>query len=264
MQASQLALTAVMGSDGAQRWHHRRDTFVPPSNRFDPGRCEVVALPEAEAKQFVIQHHYSGSYPAARFRVGLVAKPRDGIAFLGGVAVFSVPMQAAAISKYLGGSLLEGVELGRLVLLDHPLLGYNAESWFVARAFRLLKAALPDVKGVVSYSDPVTRYNADGEVVKPGHAGIVYRALNGLYHGRSSARTHIIARDGRVVSERSLSKIRLGESGVDYSIRQLIALGAPARLPHEDGRAYVERALAEGGFRKSRHPGNHVFSWRVA
>lgn len=218
-------------------------------------------IPEADAKQFVTDHHYSASYPAARVRVGLMAKPATGVEYLGGVAVFSVPMQPAAVPKYLGCAPNDGVELGRLVLLDDDLLGYNAESWFVARAFRLLRKVIPTIRGVVSYSDPVPRYSAEGGLVKPGHAGIVYRALNGLYLGRSSARTLILAPDGRVVSERSLSKIRLGESGEDYAMRQLVAMGAPQRALRESGRDYVARALVEGGFRKTRHPGNHVFSW---
>ena len=37
-------------------------------------------------------------------------------------------------------------------------------------------------------------------------------------------------------------------------------MGAPARRPLEDARAYLARALAEGEFRRLRHPGNHVFS----
>lgn len=256
-----LSLGDITGNAGSQRWRNRRDSFVPPATLFNPSRCEVVLLPEADAKQFVTEHHYSGSYPAARVRVGLMAKPALGKEFLGGVAVFSVPMQSAAIPKYLGCAANDGVELGRLVLLDDELLGYNAESWFVARAFRLLRKALPSVRGVVSYSDPVARYTSEGELVKPGHAGIIYRALNGDYQGRSSARTLILANDGRVVSERSLSKIRLGESGEDYAMRQLVDMGAPPRGLRESGRDYVTRALQEGGFRKARHPGNHVFSW---
>lgn len=261
MREYSLSLSDITGSAGSQRWCHRRDSFVPPTALFNPSRCEVVLLPESDAKRFVMAHHYSGSYPAARVRVGLMAKPALGREFLGGVAVFSVPMQSAAIPKYLGCDPNDGVELGRLVLLDDELLGYNAESWFVARAFRLLKKTLPSVRGVVSYSDPVARYTAEGALVKPGHAGIIYRALNGDYQGRSSARTIILAHDGRVVSERSLSKIRLGESGEDYAMRQLVDMGAPSRGLRESGRDYVARALQEGGFRKERHPGNHVFSW---
>lgn len=116
---------------------------------------------------------------------------------------------------------------------------------------------------MLSYCDPLERRDASGRVVKRGHIGTVYRAHNGRYAGRSSARTMVLAADGRVVSERALSKIRLDEQGAGYAMRQLAALGAPPRLPHESGAAYVVRALADGGFRKLRHPGNHVFTWRL-
>ncbi|NEX60103.1 Mom family adenine methylcarbamoylation protein [Noviherbaspirillum galbum] len=259
----QMSLEWLTGEAGSQRWRQHQSRFVPPAVRFDPSRVEVTEIPEAIAKPFVLGHHYSGSYPAARFRVGLFVKPVCGDEYLGGVAVFSVPMQNAAVPKYLGVEAGQGVELGRLVLLDDPLLGFNAESWFVSRAFRLLRARLPQIAGVLSYSDPMARYAQDGSKVFPGHAGIVYRALSGHYHGRSSARTLIVAKDGRTVSERALSKIRLGESGVEYAIRQLQAMGAPGRLPFEDGAGYVARALEEGGFRRVKHPGNHVFSWTL-
>lgn len=259
---TQLSLPVITGSAGSQRWKERRSRFTPKGTLFNPARCEIVPIPEGMAKEFITQHHYSGSYPAARFRVGLMLKPGSfQPSFLAGCAVLSVPMQSAVVPKYLGVEANEGVELGRLVLLDHDALGFNAESYFVARAFKLLREALPNLKGVVSYADPLPRFAADGELVKPGHAGTIYKALNGRYHGRSGKRTLIISRSGQVVSERALSKIRNEEQGMDYACRQLLAMGAPSRIAHELARDYVNRALIEGGFQKAQHPGNHVFSW---
>ena len=97
-----------------------------------------------------------------------------------------------------------------------------------------------------------------------GHVGTVYRAFNGKYVGRSSARTMVLSRDGRCVSERALSKIRGDEQGAAYALRQLREIGAPARRGGEHGDDYVARALDEGGFRKVRHPGNLTFTWRLS
>ncbi len=259
----QLSFDEITGMAGSQRWRSKRSRFVPPDRLFDPSRCEAVILSESEAKSFVLQHHYSGSYPAARVRTGLIVTPQFGKPYLAGAAVFSVPMQGAAITKYLSvPHQNDGVELGRLVLLDDEYTGFNAESWFVSRSFKLLRLAIPGISGVISYSDPVPRYADDGALVKPGHAGTIYRAVNAKYHGRSRRRTLLVSKSGIVVSERAISKIRNEEVGIDYACRQLVALGAPPIMPHEPGAGYVVRALTEGGFRKISHPGNHVFSWQ--
>ena len=259
----QLSFDQICGSDGSLRWNKRRSRFVPRDTSFNPSRCEVIALPEAEAKAFVVREHYSGSYPVTRFRCGIMVKPFLGASFLGGVAVFSVPMQGRAIIKYLGvEDQNAGVELGRLILLDdEKMLGFNAESWFLAKSFKLLRSAIPSLKGVISYADPLPRYAEDGTEVKPGHAGVCYKAASGKFLGRSSKRNLVVSRNGMVVSERSLSKIRNGESGEQYASKQLITLGAPARAPFEDSRAYIDRALVEGGFKRVPHPGNFVFAW---
>lgn len=222
---------------------------------FDPSNATVDLIDERPAKAFVHQHHYSGTYPAARRRAGLFIGTR-----LVGVCVFSVPVHQGIVPKYFDGlDPAHGVELGRLVLLDE--VAANAESWFVARAFRLLRADLPEVLGVVSYSDPVARTTAAGDVVKPGHVGTVYQALNAAYRGRARGQNMVLDRHGRVVSARALSKLRNGESGAAYVYQQLLACGAPKRRATESDRDYVTRALREGDFRRVPHPGNHTYSW---
>lgn len=91
----QLAL-----GEGCQRWLQRRPRYRPPGEPFDPGRCEVALIDEGTAKPWVIEHHYSGSYPAARLRVGLFLKERHRREQLGGVAVFSVPMNQAVVGHF--------------------------------------------------------------------------------------------------------------------------------------------------------------------
>lgn len=242
------------------RWNERRARYRPAGEVFDPSRAAVAPIDEATAKAFVTRHHYSASYPAARLRAGLFVKTATSCERLAGVAVFSVPMQQRVVPCYFPTLLpAEGVELGRLVLLDE--IPSNAESWFTARAFRLLREALPAVRGIVSYSDPMERRTESGELVKPGHVGIVYQALNAQYQGRTRGETLTVARDGRVVSRRALSKLKHDEVGAAYAYAQLRAMGAPERQLLESGPAYVTRAIREGGFAQIRHPGNHTYTW---
>jgi hypothetical protein len=84
----------ILGEGQAQRWRRRRDVFVPPESRFDPTRHGVEPIEvDTVARDFVVEHHYSRSFPAARARFGLYEVSDCGERALVGVAVFSVPMQ---------------------------------------------------------------------------------------------------------------------------------------------------------------------------
>lgn len=238
-----------------QRWRNRRESYRPAGEPIDPARYGVEVLPDdARAKAFVEAHHYAASFPAARCRIGMF-RMRE----LVGVAVFSVPAQQAAIPRWTGTS--DGVELGRFVLLDD--VPANGETWFLSRAFRALAQELPDVRTVLSYSDPLPRPRADGTLLTPGHVGIIYRAFNGRFVGRSRAETLHLDREGRTVSRRALSKLKHGERGAEGVYQRLIELGAPARNDGEEPGRYIERALREGPFRRVRHPGNLAYVWAV-
>jgi hypothetical protein len=247
---------------GNQRWREHRASYRPPREPLDP-RCYAVDLvSEKDAKAFVCRHHYSCSFPASRLRVGLYRARPATRAELVGVAVFSVPMTQAVITRWTGLPPSRGVELGRLVLLDE--VEGNAETWFLARAFRLLAATLPEVHAVVSFSDPMQRVAEDGHLVTPGHVGSCLQSFNGRHVGRSKSRTLVLDRGGRVVSDRALAKIRNDERGAGYAYSQLVAAGAPTIHAGESGRDYVSRALIEGPFRKVRHPGNLAYVWPSA
>ena len=182
-----------------QRWRDGRSVFVD-GDRFEPADHLVADLAEADARAFVLDHHYSGSYPADRHRVGLwrVGARRQ----LVGVAVFSVSMNQAVVPRYTGLKPGQGVELGRLVLLDDVAM--PGETWFMSRAFRSLRAAKGEVEAVVSYADPQPRRDAAGVIVKPGHVGRIYAALSGHHHGKSAPRSGWATRSGALVSERAL------------------------------------------------------------
>lgn len=253
---------------GAQRWREGRYRHRPAGEPFAPGRHAVEPLDRGEAAPFVQRHHYAGSYPAARVAYGLhrCAGPyRPGLLFgaaLVGVVVFARGQQDAAAERYAPGvDPAHVVELARLVLLDE--VEGNAESWAVARAFRLLRADLPEVRLVLSSSDPVVRRAVDGTPRLRGHVGQVYQGLGAIYHGRSKARRQVLTPSGEVIPERAWEKLRAGDRGAEGLYQRLLAWGAPPIRQGEDGRAYADRALVEGPWRVVRHPGCHVYSWRL-
>ena len=235
-----------------QRWRDRRGAWRPASELIQASRYTVAPIERTAAAAFVEAHHYSGSYVASRLQVGL----HDG-ARLVGVAAFSVGVQPRAMPRWCGVAQAEGIELGRFVLLDE--VPGNGETWFLARAFAALRAELPEVRAVLSYSDPVPRRADDGRVVMPGHVGTIYQAHNGRYLGRGSARSIWLDRSGRVVSRRTLDKVLSGDRGQAAAVDELVRLGAP-RPGSADPRAWLPLAL-RATCRQVRHPGNHVYAW---
>ncbi len=234
-----------------QRWKDRRGAWRPADELIDTSKYDVEPIKgDEEAKSFVTRHHYSGSYPAARFRFGLY-DPK-----LVGVAVFSVPCSYRVLTKVFPCDPKAAVELGRLVLLD--CVGGNGESWFISRCHEQLRKS--GIAGVVSFSDPTPRRRRDGGVVMPGHVGTVYQATNGVYLGRGDARTLHLMDDGRVFSHRAAQKIRKQESGWQYAVDQLVQAGA-APLGDEDPAVWLKREL--GRFRRLRHRGNHKYAWAL-
>lgn len=238
--------------DVCQRWRERRDTYRPAGEVFNPHAHEVASIPDdTTAKRFVVAHHYSGTYPAARFRFGLYERTGE----LVGVAVYSVPMTAAVLRPF---DAQAAVELGRLVLLDH--VRANAESWFIAETFRRLRGL--GIEGVVSFSDPEPRTDARGVEVFRGHVGTVYQALNATYQGRATPRTLRLLPNGAVLSDRALSKIRARERGWEYAVGQLVAHGAAEPRVLEDLRAWLPREIARVTTTR-RHHGNHRYLWAL-
>lgn len=236
---------------GNQRWLFREDRYRPPAETIRTSDYEVAAIPEKDAKDFVVTHHYSASYPAARFRFGL---HRHGA--LVGVAVFSVPM-GWGVLKQLPGPHETQSELGRFVLLDE--VPGNGETWFLARCFEGLRAQ--HQRGVISFSDPVPRTTQAGRQIFAGHVGTIYQASNGVFLGRGKARTLRLLPDGRVFSDRAISKIRNLERGRSYAAQILQGYGADA-LDENDPRGWLEHWLPQLT-RPLKHPGNLKYAWTL-
>lgn len=248
---------------GNQRWRERKAIFRRPDEQIRTADYEVAPIAEdATAKAFVEAHHYSGSFPAARFRFGLY---RHGE--LAGVAVFSHPARDEVLTRVFStGDALDSTELGRFVLLDG--VKGNGETWFLARCFEQLKSE--GLVGVVSFSDPFKRTDIEGNVVMPGHVGTIYQAANGRYLGRAKSETLRLLPNGQSISRRTLSKIRDGRKGWRYATEKLVAVGAlaPACLEHETPDLAELNAWLDGVLpkvtRSVMHPGNHKYAWALA
>ena len=78
---------------------------------------------------------------------------------------------------------------------------------------RALRREKPDVLSVISYADPVPRTTANGQVIKPGHIGMIYAVMGAAYRGRATPRMDTLCPDGQPFNDRKLSKIRAGEQG---------------------------------------------------
>ena len=257
-----------MITDLNQRWRDRRGTYRPAGEVIRTSDYDVAPALHKPIKDFVLRHHYSSRYPAARRRFGLYRRGE-----LVGAAVFSHPCRNDVLTGVLPGSHTDSMELGRLVLLDD--VQANGESWFVARCFDLLRRE--GVVGIVSFSDPVERRRTDGSVIFPGHVGCLYQALNAVYLGRGKPRILRIFPDGVVLSDRTISKIRSQEKGwlggvrlleqygaeplagiqarkQDWSPREIVAPTVIAADPREWLKVWVPRITTP-----LRHTGNHKY-----
>jgi hypothetical protein len=235
----------------AQRWRAGRASYRPTGEPINTMAYEVADLTrDTEAKAFVVRHHYSGTFPAARRRFGLMHRGS-----LAGVAVFSQPVRDAVVAC-LPGDPGEKVELGRFVLLDD--VPSNGETWFLGRCFEVLRR--DGFAGVVSFSDPFPRVRIDGVVVMPGHVGTIYQAHNATYLGQSRPDTLRLLPDGRVLSSRALAKLRKRDRGWRYVANQLEGYGAEPLLG--DPKTWLATWLPVLT-RTVRHPGNHKYAWTL-
>jgi hypothetical protein len=111
------------------------------------------------------------------------------------------------------------------------------ETWFLGKVFAA--AAREGLRGVVSFANSVVRRAADGRLVVPGHAGLIYQAKGAEALGRSDAATMLMLPNGTTLDRRALSKVRRGECGHEYVERRLAAFGVAARRPGESGGAFL-------------------------
>ncbi len=238
-----------------KRWNNGTQRFLVPTNVFEPRDYRVDVVAQRDAKAFVLQHHYAASWVAALFAFGLYC-----VRELVGVAVFSVPMSQAVLRAHLSVEPHQGIELGRFILAES--VGFNGESFFLARALRFLKQADSKLQAVLSFADPLERRDTlTGQLTKRAHYGTVYKSTNAERLGRSSPRWLHVLPNGNVVSPRTLSKIRNEEQGSAYAEALLTRGGIDARRPFESGRAWLDRTVPT--MLRVHHPGNYAFGFTL-
>lgn len=247
-----------MQTDRSQRWRERRQTFIPSATEINPHDYSVDRIDSTkQAKPFIQTHHYSGTYPASRADFGLFKNGPAGTSRLVGVACFSVPVSNASIPLHTGLAPCQGADLGRFVLLDE--IPGNGETFFLSRAFRMLRREKPAILSIIAYSDPVRRATASGEIILPGHIGALYQVCGARYQGRSSPRTDLLLPNGTIFSPRAMSKIRAQDTGAAYAERQLLQHATSPRTFGESPTDWIKRLETEGTLQRRRHPNNHVY-----
>jgi hypothetical protein len=233
-----------------QRWRNGRERYRPAGETIVTREYEISETQSDHLiREFLAHHHYLRSTPPARFRFCLYHSGQ-----LVGAAVFTHPTNDLSVTKTFGCAAIEGVELSRLVLLDE--VPANGESDFVGACLRHLRAR--GLAGVISFADPVARSTVDGRLVKPGHVGTVYQALNGCLIGRSTARTLRLLPDGSVLADRTIQKLRRGEPGT-RAIRQALenlGISLPSGAVGSDLNTVLDRCT-----RSLRHSGNYKYAW---
>jgi hypothetical protein len=256
LETELLPLAALSSPISNQRWRRGFDRYRPAAESIRTADYDVVELPDDRlAKAFVLVHHYSGSYPAARWRFGLFHRGT-----LQGVAVFSHPCNDRVLTTVFPGTATDSVELGRFVLLDE--VPGNGETWMLGQCFHLLRRE--GLAGVVAFSDPCRRLNRAGVPIFAGHIGTIYQAHNATYLGRGTPRTLSVLPDGSVLSERAQQKVRAADRGLRYVVARMVDFGAqpPWSYRPEDLAAWL-RAWKRRLCRRIRHCGNYKYAWAL-
>jgi hypothetical protein len=114
---------------------------------------------------WMLHRHYLGKWPGVA--TALIALCRRDVP-VGCIVFAEAPRET---SKRYGGHTWE---LARLWVDDAE--PRNTETWFIARAVRLVRRLCPTIRFLVSYADPSV-----------GHEGTVYRAAGWVYDGHTDS-----------------------------------------------------------------------------
>lgn len=134
-------------------------------------------LTRNDANDFLEANHYARNRPVSMLNIG-VYEIVNGEYILIGVISYGKSV-SDNVRKAIAHNLKENeyMELLRLCVLD--VTGKNFESWFIAISFEVIKELYPEVCVLISFADPAEN-----------HEGIIYRATNWLYCGKSANATY--------------------------------------------------------------------------
>lgn len=144
----------------------------------DISKLSIRPVNKSIARDIIVNNHYSGIWTKVSYALGLFYTSDDSHQFFSGVneKLIGVACYGDPVGRHSGASIseildrTEVLELTRLFVFDG--YGSNIESWFVGQTFDWLRQNVPNIKALVSYSDP-----------KAGHVGTVYQATNWIYQG---------------------------------------------------------------------------------
>jgi hypothetical protein len=151
---------------------------------FNPSDVRIYPVNRDDLKGFV-EKHYLGSYPAAAKDYLGVFYKNIGMEALVGMVIYgspSAPAVVKAMFKPEANVSFQAVsELKRLFLVDDETKlpkdeKKNLAGYCIAKGNDIIAERHPEVKAIVSYSDP------------EHHTGSVYKATNAIYQGRVSGK----------------------------------------------------------------------------
>ena len=150
------------------------------SKYLDTTKLSIREIDRKLARDMIIKNHYSQKWTKCSVALGLYYSDGTQHKFfdmedekLIGVICYGDP-----IGRHSGASISTEIprenvyELVRLFIYDG--YGDNIESYLIGQGFKWLKENAPEIKVLVSYSDP-----------EQGHLGIIYQATNWIYQGNS-------------------------------------------------------------------------------
>lgn len=238
-----------------QRWRERKALFLQKQIFFNPRRHEIEKIPTKLAANWIVKHHYLGSFPSATICFGIF---RGGE--LSGVAVFGTAQHKNTIPNVFGAAHSKDcLLLQRFALLD--ALEFNAESYFLARVRALLKRE--GYCGILTMSDETPKTDAFGNIIFPGHIGTIFKSDNAVYLGRTSKSNEYLFADGVVLSNRSFSKLVNDESGWNYVAQKFESYGANGCPQSADKRREWGFYWRERLTRKQRNSGKLRYAWSL-
>jgi hypothetical protein len=147
-----------------------------------PLSYKVERLQTKIAKEYIHKNHYShGSHNAPSPCYGLF----DGYDLIG-VIMFATPCSENVRASVFGKDRKdEVIELHRLHVLD--ITPRMTEGWFIGKSIKLLKKDRSKTKAIISFADTTQ-----------GHEGVIYKATNFMFMGKTSKATFYEDVDGRL------------------------------------------------------------------
>lgn len=174
---------------------------------------EVRKVKSSIGREFIVEHHYSGTCHGGPMTWGLYDTSHDDE--LVGVIGFETP-----ISENVRKSVWEDeheeemknytTELHRLVTFDD--CPHNTETWFISRGLDALKEYKSKYRAVISFADSTE-----------DHDGTIYQASNAIYYGKTGEHTFYRDQDGALRPPRqngvNISKDEARDRGWDIEKR---------------------------------------------